>query len=82
MNTWKTLLLGACAPLVLAACATTAPAPAPAPEAAPPPVAEAAKAKPKYGAFGFDTAATIRAVIDRRSIRSFECTDATTTSSA
>jgi len=26
MNTWKTLLLGACAPLVLAACATTAPA--------------------------------------------------------
>ena len=60
MNTWKTLLLGACAPLVLAACATTAPAPAP--EAAPPPVAEAAKAKPKYGAFGFDTAGMDTAV--------------------
>ena len=61
MNTWKTLLLGACAPLVLAACATAAPAPAPAPEAAPP-VAEAAKAKPKYGAFGFDTAGMDTAV--------------------
>lgn len=52
MTTWKTLLLGACAPLVFAACATAAPAPAP--ETAPAPVAEAAK--PKYGTFGFDVA--------------------------
>src|SRR3990167_9674194 len=46
----KTLLLAACAPVILAACATTAPAPAPTP------VVEAPRPKPAYGTFGFDTA--------------------------
>lgn len=61
MTTWKSLLLGACAPALLSACATAAPPP-PVAEASPPPVAEAAKPKPKYGAFGFDVAGMDRAV--------------------
>lgn len=49
MTTWKSILLGACAPVLIAA----APLPACAQSAAPP---QAVKAKPKYGTFGFDTA--------------------------
>ncbi len=45
---WKSLLLGACAPLLLAACAT-----APSADRT---VAAASAGKPKYGSFGFDEA--------------------------
>ena len=55
MTNLKTLLLAACAPVILSACASMAAAP-PAPVPAPAPVAEAAKPKPAYGTFGFDTA--------------------------
>lgn len=54
MTHLKTLLLAACAPVILSACASMA-AP-PAPMLAPAPVAEAPKAKPAYGTYGFDTA--------------------------
>jgi len=64
MTNWKIALLGACAPVLLSACATAAP-PAPAkpvaaPEAPPPPAPP--KPAPKYGSFGFDTAGMDRAV--------------------
>jgi putative endopeptidase len=63
MTTWKTLLLGACAPALLSACATVAePQQTPAAPVAPAPVAEAAKPKPKYGTFGFDVAGMDRSV--------------------
>jgi putative endopeptidase len=56
MMSWKTRLLAACAPLVLAACATapseTAPPPPPPPSIAQAPAAPA----PMYGTFGFDVA--------------------------
>lgn len=63
MTTWKTLLLGACAPVLLSACATAAPPAkmATAPEVAPP-AAASAKPAPKYGTFGFDVAGMDRAV--------------------
>lgn len=60
MTTWKSALLGACAPLILSACATAAP-PAPTLEASPA-TAEAPKPQPKYGTFGFDVAGMDRAV--------------------
>lgn len=52
---WKSLLLGACAPLLLAACATTAPNAVTGAPASP-------AGKPKYGSFGFDTAGMDAAV--------------------
>ncbi|WP_374659481.1 M13 family metallopeptidase [Phenylobacterium sp.] len=62
MTNWKIALLGACAPVLLSACATVAPPAAEraaaTPEAAPTP----AKPAPKYGGFGFDTAGMDRAV--------------------
>ncbi|MDP3749417.1 MAG: M13 family metallopeptidase [Phenylobacterium sp.] len=61
MNTWKSVLLGACAPVLLAACAT-APAPAPPAQSAPAPVAEAPRPQPKFGTFGFDVAGMDKAV--------------------
>ncbi|MBT9474112.1 MAG: M13 family metallopeptidase [Phenylobacterium sp.] len=62
MKTWKSLLLGACAPVLLSACATTTPVLLTAETATPSPAAEAAKPKPKYGSFGFDTAGMDRTV--------------------
>ncbi len=62
MTTWKSLLLGACAPILLAGCATTAPPPPRAEAPAPAPVAEAPRPKPVYGTFGFDTAGMDKAV--------------------
>jgi putative endopeptidase len=65
MTNWKIALLGACAPVLLSACATAAPSapaqPAAAPEVPPPP-APPAKPAPKYGSFGFDTAGMDRTV--------------------
>lgn len=52
MTNLKTLLLAACAPVILSACASLGDAP-PAPVAAP--LAEASP-RPAYGAYGFDTA--------------------------
>jgi putative endopeptidase len=58
MTTWKSLLLGACAPVLLSAPAMAATPP----KAQAPAVADAAKSKPKYGTFGFDTAGMDRAI--------------------
>ncbi|CAN5492836.1 M13 family metallopeptidase [soil metagenome] len=55
MTNLKTLLLAACAPVILSACASLGAAP-PAPVPAPAPIAQAPKPKPAYGTFGFDTA--------------------------
>ena len=55
MTNLKTLLLAACAPVILSACASLGAAP-PAPVSAPAAVAEASKPKPVYGTYGFDTA--------------------------
>lgn len=59
MTNWKSLLLGACAPVLLSTAATAATPPK---AQAPTPVADAAKTAPKYGTFGFDTAGMDRAV--------------------
>ncbi|UTP41245.1 M13 family metallopeptidase [Phenylobacterium sp. LH3H17] len=62
MNSWKSILLGACAPILLAACATVPAPPPAAPQVAPPPAVEAPKPKPKFGTFGFDVAGMDTAV--------------------
>ena len=56
MTNWKSLLLGACAPVLLTACATAA-----VPVDTAPARAEAA-GKPKYGTFGFDVSGMDRTV--------------------
>ncbi|MDZ4051683.1 MAG: M13 family peptidase, partial [Phenylobacterium sp.] len=61
MTNLKVLLLAACAPVILSACASLGAAP-PAQLPAPAPVAEAPRAKPVYGTFGFDTAGMDRSV--------------------
>jgi putative endopeptidase len=63
MTTWKTLLLGACAPVLLSASATAAiAAPAAPPAEASAPKAEASRPKPKFGDFGFDVAGMDKSV--------------------
>jgi len=57
MTNWKSLLLGACAPILLTACATAAGTPTDAPRAQ-----AALVGKPKYGTFGFDVAGMNRTV--------------------